>query len=85
MSLTAADIIRAAIPDADARLCEHILWGRTPFPCGRVDARGLYRAASSWRRAVAHDIRLCDMCDRIAMHGDILCRTCDESLKRARR
>jgi hypothetical protein len=52
-----ADVIKAAIPDADQSLCEHILWGRTPYPMGRVSARSLYQAASGFRRACDNSIR----------------------------
>lgn len=67
---TYAAVIRAAIPDADESDIDHILWGRTPFPCRSVTARELYRAASGWRRAVAGGKRLCDHCHRLADDND---------------
>ena len=49
--MTFEDVIKAAIPGADEFVCDHVLWGRTPFPMGKVTARSLYRAASRLRRA----------------------------------
>jgi hypothetical protein len=79
---TYADIIRAAIPGADPALCEHILWGRTPFPVGRVTARDLYRAASAWKRAAEHGIVLCEFCHRIARAGKFTCQKCEDAFSR---
>lgn len=81
--MTPAKIIRCAIPDADAGLVEHILWGRTPFPCGLVTARSLYRAARRWQRASDHGLRLCDLCDRIAMSDEWCCEPCRNAIKGA--
>jgi hypothetical protein len=83
--VTADQIVRAAIPDADDATVTHILWGRTPFPCAQVTAKELYRAASSWNRACAKKIRLCDFCWRIAEPGKWECRVCREGLDRCRR
>jgi hypothetical protein len=44
--MTPAQIIRAAIPEADEVLCDHILWGRTPFPMGAITAQSLFKAAN---------------------------------------
>lgn len=63
--MTFEQVIRAAMPDADAATIEHILWGRTPFPMGQVTAQTLYRAASQWRRAMQNGLRLCDYCDKV--------------------
>lgn len=83
--MTPAEIVRRAIPTADDALCEHIVWGRTPFPCGAITARDLFYAALRWQRAMRSGRRLCEMCDRLAMRNDWLCRPCDEALQRARR
>ena len=77
---TAADIIRAAIPDADNSLCEHIIWGRTWFPFAPVDAKMLYKAAFRWKRACEHNLKLCDFCDRIAMKNRSECEFCYDGL-----
>jgi len=82
--MTPAEIVRAAIPGADDSLCEHILWGRTPFPCGQVWARDIYRAASRWKRAEEQGNQLCELCDRLAAEGFILCDICNAALTRAR-
>jgi hypothetical protein len=83
--MTAAEIIRAAIPNAPEELCEHILWARTPFPCGRVSAQELYHAASTYRRASEHGIELCDFCDRaIVPPNRFLCERCGDALRPVR-
>jgi hypothetical protein len=78
---SALDIVRAAIPKADMDLTRLILWERTSFPCGRVTARELYRAASRFDRAARHGRVLCDFCDRIPMDGKRLCARCDQALR----
>lgn len=80
--MTFEQIIKAAIPDADASLCEHILWGRTPFPMAPLTARSLYEAASRWRRAAANRIQLCDFCDNPARPDDYCCVDCRLALSR---
>ena len=80
---TVAEIVRAAIPDADDAIVERVLWGRTPFPIGAVTARGIYRAASGLRRAEQKSVRLCDCCHRIAQAGDWTCASCSEALRRS--
>lgn len=80
--LTAADIIRAAIPDADDELCDFIVWARTPFPMTRTNAREFFRAASQWRRAQAKGNQLCDRCDRIAEPDHWQCAPCRDALQR---
>jgi hypothetical protein len=77
--MTAADCIRAAIPGADDALCEHIVWGRTPFPFTKLSVRDLYRAASRFKRAQDHGLRLCDWCDNIAADG-WNCQACIDAL-----
>lgn len=79
--MTAYDAIRAAIPGAPDDLCSHIVWGRTPFPFKRLEARDFYRAASRFQRAHANGRVLCDMCDRIAVEGKCMCTTCQEGLE----
>lgn len=74
-------IVRAAIPGATDELCSHILWGRTPFPCGAITVRSLYRAASAWRRAGEHGIQLCDLCHR-KTDGGWTCARCAAALAR---
>jgi hypothetical protein len=78
--MTGAEIVRAAIPGASAELCEHILWGRTPFPVGRVTARDLYQAPSRFHRAMVKKVQLCDFCDRIVQEDAYLCETCANAL-----
>lgn len=73
--MNALAVVRAAIPGADERLVEAILWERTPFPCGSVTARQLYVAAARYRRASAKGLRLCDLCDRFEDAGG-LCVQC---------
>lgn len=79
---TALAIVRAAIPDATPRIAQSILWERTCFPCGRVTARELYRAASRERRSFANGITLCDFCDRKAEPDRFTCRRCDRVFTR---
>lgn len=80
--MTPAQIIRGAIPDASDALCEHILWGRTPYPCGQITAKSLYRAASRLRRAAESGRHLCDFCDNLAEAGSDLCGDCASVLRR---
>mgnify|MGYP001614447862 CR=1 FL=1 len=82
--MNAQQIIRAAIPEADDALCEHILWGRTPFPCSAISARSLYLAAHRYKRASANKIHLCDFCDNIAAPNDTVCSECGSALGRVR-
>lgn len=74
--MTPADIIRAAIPDADIHLVDHVLWGRTPFPMGKITPQSLYKAASSFNRASAKGKVLCDFCEKLARKNDFLCSNC---------
>lgn len=69
-------IIRAAIPTASEELCGFILWEKTPFPMGRVSARKLYKAASTYKRACDNDIQLCDLCDNKVTHHKFTCDKC---------
>ena len=80
--MTALEICRAANPAADEEWADYILWSRTPFPCGKVTPRDLYRAASAQTRADAQGLRLCDMCEAIAAPGDWTCRKCEAALRR---
>lgn len=80
---SALDIVRAAIPQADIELAREILWERTPFPCGAVSARDLYRAASRLRRTKAQGVYLCDWCDRLVGDTPGLCLRCSKALRRA--
>lgn len=81
--MTYAEVILAAIPGAEHDVVEHILWGRTPYPMGRVTARSLYKAASGWRRACANGIALCDHCERHAVTR-FECQFCHDVLHQAR-
>lgn len=81
--MTPAQIIRAAIPDADDATCEAILWGRTPFPMGAITARSLYKAASGSVRAGRNGRQLCDWCNRIAVNR-WTCERCDAALSQGR-
>jgi hypothetical protein len=80
---TASDICRAAKPNADEGWCNHILWGRTPYPFGRVTAQSLYRAASQQARAERNGRVLCDFCEAIAAPGRSCCQQCDAALRQA--
>jgi hypothetical protein len=82
LKMNALDIVRAAIPNADKGLAEAILWGRTPFPVGSVDAKSLYRAASRFRRATDHGLTLCEWCDKTAKPGEYVCTSCAMALSR---
>ena len=75
--MTVQEIIKKAIPTADDRLCEYILWGRTPYPCGEISVRSLYRAANRWKRAQDNGHRLCEFCDRIVTSKMMVCPRCD--------
>ena len=75
-----AEIIQAAIPGADEAVCDHVLWGMTPYPCGQISAQSLYRAASRYRRAAANGRRLCELCDNLARDGAWTCQRCDDAL-----
>jgi len=66
---TAAQIVRAACPEASDLEVDHVLWGRTPFPFGKVSPRDLYKAASSITRASRNGLTLCEHCHRIARPG----------------
>jgi hypothetical protein len=83
--MTYAEVIRLCIPDADDRLCEHILWGRTPFPMRKVTGMSLYRAAWRWERARQFGITVCEMCDHEAESGEKLCLLCKTALSYARK
>ena len=75
------EIIKNAIPGATDEICEFVLWARTPFPCGGITAKELYQSASRFKRATNNGLRLCDMCDRIAMPKRCVCRKCDDALR----
>ena len=81
---TMSRIIQAAIPSADETLCDHILWGQTPFPCGAISAQMLYKAASRVRRAAKNKIRLCDHCSNKAQTGKWECSRCNVMLQKMR-
>ena len=77
--MNVSQIIRAAIPEASDELCEHILWSRTPFPVGAVNAKSLYCAASRLDRAHKHGLVLCEFCDNVRTHK-WTCDRCEEYL-----
>jgi len=76
----AATIIRGAMPDASDSMVEHIVWGRTCLPFGKVTARDLYRAASRVRRAADKGRMLCDLCDNLADGDRYTCARCKAAL-----
>ncbi len=80
---TAAEIVRAAIPDASDADCEHVLWGMTPFPFTRVLPKEIFRAASRLRRAGANGVQLCDHCDQRAMPDYCMCNDCADGIRAA--
>lgn len=79
--MTPADCVRGAIPSASDSLCDHIVWGRTPFPFTKLTARDFYKAASRYQRAAVRGIRLCDWCDNIAV-DEWTCQACNDALRR---
>lgn len=81
--MTPAQCIRAAVPDADDAFCDHILWGRTPFPMGKITARDLYKAANRLDRANKKGVRLCELCDNIAV-DEFNCKACNDALSLTR-
>lgn len=83
--MNAKRIVQAAIPNATDSVIAHVLWGRTPYPCGRITAQLLYRAASAWRRACEKGLRLCDFCHRVAEPDKWTCTQCREGFERCRR
>ena len=74
------EIIRNAIPNASDEVCEHILWGRTPYPVGAITAKELYKSANRFKRAHDNGIRLCEFCDNIAMPDNWVCTSCNRAL-----
>ena len=81
-AFNAERVIRAAIPDCDDSVIQHVIWGRTPYPFAPVTPRSLYRAASGLRRAGAKGVTLCDFCERIATEY-WTCAICRAALDRA--
>lgn len=81
--MTIDDVIKAAIPDVDAMTAKYILWSRTPYPFD-LNAKMLYQAASTYRRARANKIRLCDHCSNRAADGRFECVTHIEMWARMR-
>ena len=75
-----SDIIKAAIPSADESICEHILWGRTPFPMRGISAKELFKSASGFNRANKKGNRLCDWCHCLAVEGKSECQSCYDAL-----
>ena len=61
--MTAQDVIRNAVPGASDSFCEFILWSRTPFPFGAIDAKTLYKSTMTYHRAYKNKIELCELCD----------------------
>ena len=81
--MTPIQVIQLAIPGAPEELCDHIIWARTPFPCGKITAQSLYKAARSWDRAQAKGIELCDFCEnRVPAGQRFLCERCSSALGR---
>jgi hypothetical protein len=78
---TFAQVVKAAVPGASDDFIEHIIWGRTPYPCGAITAKSLYKAASQYNRAYQHHIRLCDWCHRPAELNDYMCKHCNDALR----
>ncbi len=81
---TISTVIQAAIPNADEALCDHVLWGCTPFPCGPISAQMLYKAASRVGRAAKNKIQLCDFCPNKAETGKWECSRCAAMFQKAR-
>lgn len=83
MHSTPSDIIRAAIPGASDDVCQHVLWGRTPFPFKKLTARDIYKAASGYIRSARRGTYLCDHCHRIADYDIYECVGCHDGRTRA--
>ncbi len=83
--MEAQEIIRAAILGAGDEICQHILWGRTPFPFAVVTAQALYKAASGFHRANTNGIQLCDHCHNPAMENKWMCKQCAGALASVRK
>jgi len=82
---TIHEIIRAAKPEASDEFCEHIIWGRTPYPVGRVTPKALYKAASGYVRAYRKNTRLCELCHRIVTDQKrYVCDRCESVLTKNR-
>lgn len=77
-------IVRAAIPGADEAVVDFILWGRTSYPFGTVDAKRLYLAACRFDRAGKSGIQLCDWCDNKVEEGNSCCVSCQAGLNKAK-
>lgn len=73
-------VIRAVKPSATIEECEWILWERTPYPCGSITARSLYKAASQFIRACKNQFQLCDYCHNKVPEGKYVCDKCRTSL-----
>ncbi len=78
--MNAQEIIQKAIPEANNDLCEYILWAMTPFPCGAVSPRSLFKAADRLKRANANGRRLCDFCNNEVHGDDWTCPSCTRAL-----
>jgi hypothetical protein len=77
--MTAGEVIRAAIPLASSDEIDYIIWGRTSFPFGSVNAKILYKAAKRYDRARINKIQLCEFCDKLAIiSGE--CKRCHDAL-----
>ena len=79
---TVTEVVRAGFPNAGDDLADDILWSRTPYPAGRVNARSLYKAASSLYRAMKRGITLCDFCERPAEPEQWTCKQCGDFLRK---
>lgn len=70
------DVVRAAIPGANEDDADYILWSRTSYPMGSVDAKTIHKAASRLERARVNGFELCDLCDDKASDNGL----CDKHL-----
>ena len=78
--MTIEQVIKNAIPDATKSEMVYILWFRTPFPCGSITARSLYKAAPAYLRAYNNDVKLCEWCHN-KVDTKTLCSRCQKALK----
>lgn len=82
---TIAEVVKAAIPDATPEIIDWVLWERTPYPCGKVSAKKIYKASSSFVRASVSGIKQCELCSKGRVFGEgFVCSRCKKQLARYR-
>lgn len=82
--MTYLDIIQAGFPDASEEQAEHLLWSRTTFPM-LVLPKEIYKAASTWFRALKNNRKLCEFCDCEVIDEHDACIRCRTSFNDQRK